>query len=76
MAFLGPACGERAAWQGGGPEFGSVRGRFDRLRLAARPAHPDLLPARAEKEHSAAPLNLIQPFQSYRRLAADFWVEV
>jgi hypothetical protein len=32
------------------PEFGPVRGRFHKLRIAEAPPHPDLLPARGEKE--------------------------
>jgi len=48
-----PACGERATRQCGKPELGSVRGRFDALRLAEVPPHPDLLPARGEKEPEA-----------------------
>src|SRR5580704_16345147 len=45
-----PACGERATRQEGSPGFGPVRGRFHMLRLAEAPPHPDLLPARGEKE--------------------------
>ena len=38
----------------GKPEFGSVRGRFRKLRLAEGPPHPYLLPARGEKEPAGA----------------------
>jgi hypothetical protein len=34
---------ERATRHCGKPDLGLVRGRFGRLRLAARPPHPDLL---------------------------------
>jgi hypothetical protein len=49
-AFPRPACGERAKPTERKPELGPVRGRFHKLRLAAAPPHPDLLPARGEKE--------------------------
>src|SRR4029077_18244969 len=48
-----PACGERATRHGGKPELDAVRGPLhdsERLRLAEAPPHPDLLPARGEKE--------------------------
>ena len=40
----------RAAYADGKLKLGSVRGRFHKLRLAETPPHPDLLPARGEKE--------------------------
>jgi hypothetical protein len=48
--FPRPACGERATRTERKPELGPVRGRFHKLRLAAAPPHPDLLPACGEKE--------------------------
>jgi hypothetical protein len=51
--FPRPACGERATRTEGKPELGLVRGRFQKLRLAETPPHPDLLPARGEKECEA-----------------------
>src|SRR5580693_898066 len=45
-----PACGERAIRAERKPDLGPVRGRFRKLRLAEAPPHPDLLPARGEKE--------------------------
>src|ERR1700730_12176491 len=47
-----PACGERATRAERTPEFGPVRGRLHKLRLAEAPPHPDLLPACGEKETS------------------------
>src|ERR1700680_4618935 len=38
-----PDCGERATRHCQKPDLGSVRGRFDKLRLAGTPPHPDLL---------------------------------
>jgi hypothetical protein len=35
-----------------------VRGRFHKLRLAEMPPHPDLLPARGEKETAVRPGNV------------------
>ena len=49
-SFPRPACGERAKSTERKPELGPVRGRFHKLRLAEAPPHPDLLPARGEKE--------------------------
>jgi len=48
--FPRPACGERATRAERKPDLGPVRGRFHKLRLAETPPHPDLLPARGEKE--------------------------
>jgi hypothetical protein len=42
-SFPRPACGERAKSTERKPELGPVRGRFDKLRLAEAPPHPDLL---------------------------------
>ena len=58
-----PACGERslarsAAGEGASPRFGAFKMRLLRVRtsamlkLLARPPHPDLLPARGEKEQT------------------------
>jgi hypothetical protein len=44
---------ERAAREERKPELGAVKGPLydsERLRLVAAPPHPDLLPARGEKE--------------------------
>jgi hypothetical protein len=53
--FPRPACGERAKSTGRKQEFGLVRGRFHKLRIAVRPPHPNLLPARGEKETALRP---------------------
>src|SRR5579864_1728521 len=50
-----PACGERATRAERKAELGLVRGRFHKLRLAEAPPHPDLLPARGEKETAVRP---------------------
>src|SRR5260370_26752969 len=50
-----PACGERATRYYGKSTLGPVRGRFHKLRLAESPPHPDLLPARGEKETALRP---------------------
>ncbi len=48
-----PACGERATRHLGKPEFGAVRGRFRRLRLAERPPHPTFSPHAGRRSERA-----------------------
>src|ERR1700719_1111833 len=48
------------------PDLGPVRGRFHKLRLGEAPPHPDLLPARGEKETALRPGHV----RSFERLDA------
>ena len=50
--FPRPDCVERAKSTERKPEFGLVKGRFGESELVERPPHPDLLPARGEKERA------------------------
>jgi hypothetical protein len=65
-SFPRPACGERATHAERKPNLGTVRGRFHKLRLAEAPPHPDLLPARGEKETAARPGHLRSKRQSHK----------